>query len=587
MITERTPHQSEDDDGTDKPAPYDGPAFRPVPSVERVAPEKPPRLPDGVVLFDRKFLEKPLESKAETDEEESDTEEEARTPQAVSRSTPLKAVPPLTGLQPPKTEILQPAAAATRSEGAIEQSPYNYGTDQSVHRPEDALYTAPVESSPQAEMSELPRQRETMQPALDAGEYASITSLDEFRAQKRRLAAEAAYPNAAQNEFAAPYPNEVSESVPSGPQQHPASVSQLFPNASSMPSSSEGQPSYTPTSGAYGEAPPPPSPESAPNIGGNLPPMPPIGHQAETGPPSYNTTSYNQLPPYGGSGGGSHNAMPAAAPNLLKKPNVWPYVAVLGENFARKRADRKLKKELSSRIDAQDKALQEGQSEQRRFQAQQEQLAAEQRRQMTAAERPRPGEWGVPTAPVTAGGPPASGERTPASKTETRQPIPPPSAEQQIDGSLEQPAELSPHQRVEHSAWHNIVVNERGQEVAGAIQYGEGFRRERQQEVVRDRTGDTMAAGAGAASAAAAGGGQSASGGQSYYGSASPYTQHSLPSGMTAQSLPQGMPAYADPQHRLPPAQVPSKRSTSALPGPLFWLMIALIMAAFFAAALI
>jgi len=163
-------------------------------------------------------------------------------------------------------------------------------------------------------------------------------------------------------------------------------------------------------------------------------------------------------------------------------------------------------------------------------------------------------------------------------------PAPALTPEQQQLQNPEQPLELQPNQRIEHSAWHDIVVDQHGEAVNDAIQYGEGFKRERQQEAIRDRMGDngaTSTSAVGVGGGVAAGGGQ-ASQAQGYYGPAPTPQYSSLPSGMTSPGLPQGAPTHVDPQH-----QLPAHATKSAVPGPVFWLMLAVILAAFFAAAFI
>jgi hypothetical protein len=134
-----------------------------------------------------------------------------------------------------------------------------------------------------------------------------------------------------------------------------------------------------------------------------------------------------------------------------------------------------------------------------------------------------------------------------------------------------EPVKLEPGQHVEHSTWHDIVVDKHGNEVQGARHYGEGFKRSRR-EVIRDRAGDAAAAG----TTAMAGIQQQ----QGY----DPIVQYpgTLPSGMTTPTLPQGMPTHVDPQH-----QLAAQNRKSSKPGPIFWVMLVVIIAAFFAAALI
>jgi hypothetical protein len=144
----------------------------------------------------------------------------------------------------------------------------------------------------------------------------------------------------------------------------------------------------------------------------------------------------------------------------------------------------------------------------------------------------------------------------------------------QIDPQTgEQVLAPQPHQRVEHSSWHNIVVDEKGREVVGAINYGEGFQRERQQEVLR----------AGMGSGQDNGGTGSAQTQQQYQYGQMPQYPGALPSGMTTPGLPPGHPTHADTQHQLEASNKPATNMTN----PWFWIMLLLIIAAFFTAALV
>ncbi|MEK7153630.1 MAG: hypothetical protein AAB834_06780, partial [Patescibacteria group bacterium] len=174
--------------------------------------------------------------------------------------------------------------------------------------------------------------------------------------------------------------------------------------------------------------------------------------------------------------------------------------------------------------------------------------------------------------PVSAEARPLNAHELPLQqRPEAQSPTPAPNPEQSPAEAFE-PYALRPHQHVEHSAWHNIVVDERGREVTGAINYGEGFQRERQQEVLRDRMGDGGVTGG-------------VAGQQSQYtaGQGSPYPG-ALPSGMTTPALPQGSPTHADPQHQL---EASKRQAASNMTNPWFWIMLLLIIAAFFTAALV
>jgi hypothetical protein len=285
-------------------------------------------------------------------------------------------------------------------------------------------------------------------------------------------------------------------------------------------------------------------------------------------------------------------------PTANHDPRVAPVAALLGlEYLARKRADRKLEKRVTERTADQQDNLQEQitadnrilQERQRQFAAEQERQAAEVRHMQHSqeynapqpAERPMPG--GLPR-PFEAA--PSGAERFAPNTVQEARTMPGRPAEQIVARPEQRPTpaptpeqanenadiyDIHPDQHVEHSSWHNIVVDEHGHEVAGAIRYGEGFQRERQQEIVRDRVAD-----------GAAGGGMIAAGSpmQDPYGNPMlPGT--SLPSGMTNPALPQGQPTHADTNHQLRA----TNKQPSNLTNPWFWIMLALIAAAFFTAA--
>lgn len=347
---------------------------------------------------------------------------------------------------------------------------------------------------------------------------------------------------------------------------------------------------------------PPQNPNLFPaGAGGNLPPTP---NQA-----SY---SFNQSPnsPYDPANSLTYNAAPSVPvmpierplPTNNRDPRVGPVAALLGlEYFARKRADRKLEKRLTKRNDQQFKKQEQQttdtairmQEQQRQFSHEQERQGREMHQMQYRQEAsptpalPRPFESapsGVnaerATAPVVVS---VANQQPRAAGQAERMPMPPTAEmrQQQTQSGEhlqpesmmgEQPAiELQANQHVEHSAWHNIVVDERGHEVAGAIEYGEGFQRERQQEAIRDRMSDTGQAGSGAA------------GGVGFGQQQDQFGNPMLPSGMTNPTLPAGRSTYADPEHRLEA----TNKQASNFTNPWFWIMLLLIIAAFFTAALV
>ncbi|HJQ08293.1 MAG TPA: hypothetical protein VJ836_02290 [Candidatus Saccharimonadales bacterium] len=131
------------------------------------------------------------------------------------------------------------------------------------------------------------------------------------------------------------------------------------------------------------------------------------------------------------------------------------------------------------------------------------------------------------------------------------------------------------HQHVERSAWHNIVVDERGREVQGAMQYGESFQRERQKEQISaNRTGSSTNNNGG-------------NGGDAAGGAYAVGTPQMLDSGQmpVSQSLPPGQSQHADSgKYRL--SAHAKNPITTAVTNPWVWVGVAVLLIAFFAAAL-
>lgn len=367
---------------------------------------------------------------------------------------------------------------------------------------------------------------------------------------------------------------------------------------------------------------------TAANMSGNLPPVLPGGSATGAGgnfnqqPPVQPGFNYNLMSPYNpnnpamGNAGYNANATPMTpntapvmpierpgSPTYNRDPRVGPVAALLGlEYLARKRADRKLERRVNERAD--DRARKQEQQravDHRIMQERQRQLSTEQQRQADELRRtrsaneytsgagvPRPfeaGPSGTEQTPIgQAAGQPLEarpfaplagpGEHLTINRQEMRQA---PTAEnpEAQSSEMENPVN-QPNRRVEHSAWHNIVVDEHGHEVAGAIQYGEGFQRERQQEAIRDRVADGVQAGGGGGMGAST----AASGQNSYANPAQPGT---LPSGMISAALPPGPATHADVDHQLQPTNGQRPNFTN----PWFWLMLLLTIAAFFTAALV
>lgn len=289
---------------------------------------------------------------------------------------------------------------------------------------------------------------------------------------------------------------------------------------------------------------------------------------------------------------------PFAAPN--HDPRLGPVASTLGlglaaEHMGRKHADRALEERVNERTDAR----LSGQEQQMaaatmRLQEQQRQFALQQEQQYNFQPTPDAPQapFAAPQAfgqhPESAAMPAATAYQQPTPEQRPQPnaftPIQPPRpqfANEQIQqgppmerSAAEQPQQNQaehqqvPRQHVEHSSWHNIVVDEHGKEVTGAMHYGEGFQRERKQETNAGRP-DT----------------QVKSQQQQSVAPMSPAQFGVLPSGMTNPTLPQGQPSHVDPQHQLPAHQ--KQQVASNVTNPWFWIMLLLIIAAFFTAAFV
>lgn len=376
--------------------------------------------------------------------------------------------------------------------------------------------------------------------------------------------------------------------------QAPATGQGFNPNASPfMPPTPGVQPNLPPTN-------PNLTPVNGGNMGGNgnLPPNQP-GY-------GFNNSPYNPNSPYHpaftGGGPAANQAptpvMPIERPGLPQNnrdPRVGGVAALLGlEYFARKRADRKLEKRVNQRSDERFKKHEQQMAmDHRRLQEQQQEFAAEQQRQtrdlnrmryqesapqsVTEALRstnnlPRPFE----SAPTMFGGAEQGQARPmgPEVRHQQQKPAAEAAVQQAAQEAEDQAIQVGQNEHIAHSSWHNIVVDEKGREVVGAIQYGEGFQRERQQESIRDNFAMSDGGQAGSGSSAQVTGGGFA---QDQFGSPM------LPSGMTNPALPQGQSTHVDPQHQLPA----NNKQQSNISNPWFWIMLILIVAAFFTAALV
>jgi hypothetical protein len=174
----------------------------------------------------------------------------------------------------------------------------------------------------------------------------------------------------------------------------------------------------------------------------------------------------------------------------------------------------------------------------------------------------------------------------------------------QVIGEDGQQVVLGPGQRLERRGWYNVVVDEHGREVQGAIAYGDAFHAEQRQEqaagafTTADADNTTKPNQTpeeqdpvqrqplgGAGNAYGGGGG----GSSSYMGGG--YGPNTTTSGMIgsgrvdpSHELQPGQPTQVDPNHRLSGRQNPI---IATLGNPVLWLAFALLVIAYFIAALI
>jgi hypothetical protein len=159
---------------------------------------------------------------------------------------------------------------------------------------------------------------------------------------------------------------------------------------------------------------------------------------------------------------------------------------------------------------------------------------------------------------------------------------------------------LQPGQRLERRGWYSVVVDEHGREVPGAIHYGEAFQREQKREQVSDAAFAGSDANASSKTttpsnnvAPAAGGVFTALPGVGISSVPAPtappmpvYNEPMIISGQadSAHSLPAGQPTTVDPQHRL---KEPRNQVVATITSPWLWVAVAVLLIAYFTAALV
>lgn len=336
----------------------------------------------------------------------------------------------------------------------------------------------------------------------------------------------------------------------------------------------------------------PPIPPSGPAEQGSFneppePPQPPVNRYSYgPNPYSQQQTMYNTAPP--SPAAMPHAEAPQMMPETVRAVDRPARALTALEYLLRKRADRKLERRVNERIDAVDKKHDAAavasqfklQSEQRQQNTEIHNLqtlpTAEQRTapvfsgEAPAGHAHQSGEVRLATPVTTAIGQEQAFSRPPIDSLPPIKSIETPQAVQAATGPEEITPQLKPGEHLRQTAWHTYVEKD-GHVVNEAIKYGKEFQKEQSVEAHPSATVQQYAGG-------------SASSYQQPYSQPNYGPSNSmLPSGMTTPTLATGQPIPVDPQHQLPP----TAKKTFSPPGPLFWVMFAALLVAFFAAALI
>lgn len=542
--------------------------------IIRLRPEREERIPDDPRLHPG--LEAPAESHDEDDDDSDEAKAKRVAAQRLAAARQAQAQQSAHAFRPSVEAVFAAAPAETPVDDTAEQ-----GDDQD-ETPVPARAVPPIHGFPPV----TPRQEMPVPLTTHEAIPAQNTSEDDAAQQ----------------------------ATPSESQLFGTSLSRpVQPNPNAIP-----QPAASHNTNPYAFANPNLSPANA-----NVPVVPQQSAHGGGFNQSPAQPGYNQMPPYGPNnpifpGYGGYNVPQQPNPNVVPTPNAVPAMPIerpiithnrdprvpvvatlLGFDYIGRKLNERKARHRMDHMEADQSRLQDSiATDNRLLQERQRQFATEQRHQADELQRMRTAQEYAPAVPQAAefqpqpfNTAPSGSERfqtTPPVRSQERPQPMRPEMSAAVPGHKPEasPAEMPdmnvddrPDQRVEHSAWHNIVVDEHGHEVAGAMRYGEGFQRERQQEIISGRI----------ASSSSASGGGGAAGGNSMITAGSPMQDqygnplHSgvLPSGTTNQALPQG--SHTDANHQLPSAH----KQSSNLTNPWFWIMLALIVAAFFTAAFI
>ncbi|HSX33106.1 MAG TPA: hypothetical protein VLF91_02090 [Candidatus Saccharimonadales bacterium] len=348
-----------------------------------------------------------------------------------------------------------------------------------------------------------------------------------------------------------------------------------------------------PMSRPFTEAPPPPP------AGGGRPPMPPVGPPPEAigrpGPepePLPDAPETRSFPLFGGAAESFRTTLIPAfeRPVDQQAVNEAAYQAekrglrrgllvgfVVGV-ILRNRKIRRLEKTHTQQAKQQNQRINQLESQQtileRQYASAREQLSQRTQRYDQLPQQP--------SSRFEAPSPPPRPIEAPRPKVATpEQPLLKPEAEltpeQAAQAAVEQAYKLQAGQHVEHSSWHNIIVDERGHEVQEAMQYGKAFEQERhreQQPVAVSAAADAQAVGQAAVGSGVPG---------LPTGLGNP--MFNLPSGQLPPShqLPGGMGTPGHPQGQLPVR--PQSQLVEAFTSPWLWAGLVVLLIAFFAAA--
>lgn len=568
------------DERTTRPAPTSQPAVETEAPQSVAAPDKTPdyRRPDGMADADQ--LDEPTNEVDQSAPQSAENPAYTETDPDANNLTPVEATDPLWRHAPAATPSRQPA---------VEYGPLS----PDVTDAHQDNVTTPTQSTPYA----WPPTGVAARASFDADKTDASFPTAEFSSPT----AEPSYNDPELN--AGIMPTATAELPPELPDASQPATGEQFPwlnpseqqpaYAANSTESTRSQPDdpYSAVNPLFGSGAPTASARSAvpPAAGGGFnlyPPQGPYEQSAAAAPsPSGNYNVYGRV-----TAQSSPSLLERFLPSREQHSHRGLVLGIIGgvvvANTLSKRRDNK----LAERIDTLQQQYR--QSEQRAATATQElqqtqaTLRAEQQRtqQEIAKLRIQPQPEAVPayapiaetradvseTVPYAAA--PAAANAVPNRPIQPEQhqaaPIAPeqqpglnPNQQQEVQNGIH----LRPGEHIKQSAWHAYVEKD-GHVVEGAIDYGQGFLQEQQQERLHVPQFDNP---------------QGQAMPQDMYGQP---VHPTLPSGMTTPSLPTGMPTHADPQHQLPDHTDTTGKGQikSNLTNPWFWLMLGLIFAAFF-----